>query len=76
MRCGTWPRTISPKSPTFRTWSYLTAIALVAAPVLGVLARFGDLPDLLSALVAAILVPVWSIWLGRSIEGSRASAPA
>jgi hypothetical protein len=61
-----------------RAWSYLTVIGLVAAPVLGVISpeRLGDIADLLTAAVAAILVPVWAIWLGRSIDRTAGAATA
>lgn len=51
-----------------RIWSYLTAIALVAAPIVGFVGRFDPVPDLLTTLIAGILVPVWVIWLGRSVD--------
>lgn len=63
-------------TPGFRIWSYVTAIALVAAPVLGILALSVDATDLLTAAVAGILVPVWVVWLGRSVDRGAAVAPA
>ena len=65
-------------SQPLRTWSYLTAIALVAAPVLGVVSpeRLGDIADLLTTAIAAILVPVWAIWLGRSVDRAASTATA
>jgi hypothetical protein len=35
--------------------------------------------DLLQALIAVVLIPVWAVWLGRSVDGApetRATAPA
>jgi heme/copper-type cytochrome/quinol oxidase subunit 1 len=58
-----------------RTWSYLTALVLVVAPVLGVIARFDDIPDWLTALAAGVLVPVWAVWAGRSMTVAPETAP-
>jgi hypothetical protein len=64
-------------TPTLRTWTYLTAIALVLAPVLGTTEILPpDQVDLLTAVIAAILVPVWAVWLGRSVEAQEGGAPA
>jgi len=58
-----------------RTWTILTAIALAALPVMSTIGRLGDVPDYLAAIIGAVLVPVWAIWLGRSIEdGAEGSA--
>jgi hypothetical protein len=52
-----------------RTWSSITAIALVLAPVLATTELLSpDAVDLLTSVTAAILVPVWAVWLGRSVE--------
>jgi hypothetical protein len=54
-----------------RTWSYLLAIALVVAPLLGVIERTDPIAEeLLTAVAGAILVPVWAVWLGRSVEAT------
>ena len=62
-------------SPALRAWTYLTAAALLLAPVLGFVSpeRLGDVADLLGAGIAGILVPVWAIWVGRSIDRSGAT---
>jgi hypothetical protein len=58
-------------SATLRTWSYLLAIALVVAPLLGVIERTDPIAEeLLTAVAGAILVPVWAVWLGRSVEAT------
>ena len=63
-------------SPTLRTWTYLTAIALVAAPLIATIELLTpDAVDMLTAITAAILVPVWAILTARSVE-SGAAAPA
>jgi len=66
--------------PTLRTWTYLTAIALVLAPVIATTELLTpDAVDLLTSLTAAILVPVWAVWLARSVDaqaGPQADASA
>jgi hypothetical protein len=65
-------------SPALRAWSYLTAAALIVAPMLSFVSpeRLGDIADLLSAGIAGILVPVWAIWVGRSIDRSGVTMTA
>jgi hypothetical protein len=58
---------------SLRTWGWITALALVAAPLLAVAARFGDVPDVITAIVAGILVPVWAVAVGRAVEGAEAT---
>jgi hypothetical protein len=60
-------------SPTLRTWTYITAIALVLAPVLGATEITGDPleEELVSAITGAVLVPVWAVWLARSVDEGR-----
>jgi hypothetical protein len=54
-------------APALRSWTYVTAIVLIVAPILAVIDRFGDVPDLLVGLATAVLVPVWAVWFGRSL---------
>lgn len=61
-------------SPSLRIWTFVTGIVLIAAPVLGVIGKFGDLPDVLTTIVSGILVPVWAVLLGRATERSATSA--
>jgi hypothetical protein len=67
-------------SPVLRTWTYLTAIALVLAALFATTEVLSpDAVDLLQALIAVVLIPVWAVWLGRSVDGApetRATAPA
>jgi hypothetical protein len=61
--------------PTLRTWTYLTAFAFVLAPVLATTQLLNpDQVDLLTALIAAVLVPVWAVWLGRTVEARGGAA--
>jgi hypothetical protein len=56
-------------TPSLRSWTYITAIALFLAPVLAITELLTpDEVSLLTAVIAAILVPVWAVWLGRSVE--------
>jgi hypothetical protein len=63
-------------SAALRTWTSLTALALVVAPALGIVALFDPAPEeLVSALTGFVLVPVWAVWLGREINaGPRGAA--
>ena len=61
-------------TPSLRAWSWLTAALLVAAPLIDFIRRFGDASDLLVALVAGIMVPVWVIWVARAVERAPADA--
>jgi hypothetical protein len=64
-------------APSLRTWTYITAVALILAPVLGVAELLTpDQVSLLTAAIAAVLVPVWAVWLGRSVEGQAGGAVA
>ena len=61
-------------SQSLRTWTYLTAIALAATPILGIAQLTGPEPEeLLSLLVAVVLIPVWAVWLGRSLDARHAA---
>jgi hypothetical protein len=60
--------------PLLRTWTYITVIALILAPVIATIELLTpDAVDMLTAVTAAILVPVWAIWLARSVEAPRAA---
>ena len=48
--------------------SWLTAIGLVAAVIVPMLRREGDLGLYLLAVVSGVLVPIWTIWLGASLR--------
>jgi hypothetical protein len=62
---------------TLRLWTWLLAIALVLTPLLGI-TEIADpsIEEWLSVIIAAVLVPVWAIWLGRSVDAAPRSAPA
>jgi hypothetical protein len=62
-------------SPTLRTWTSITAIALVLAPILASTEALSpEAVDLLTSVTAAVLVPVWAVWLGRSVEAAPGGA--
>jgi len=48
--------------------SWLTAIGLIATVVVGFISVEGDLPLYLQVIVAGVLVPIWTIWLGASLR--------
>ena len=48
--------------------SWLTAIGLIATVVVGFISVEGDLPFYLQVIVAGVLVPIWTIWLGASLR--------
>jgi hypothetical protein len=56
--------------PALRTWTYLTALALVVQPLLGIteIARDPAIEEWVSLLAGAVLVPVWAVWLGRTFD--------
>jgi hypothetical protein len=56
-------------SPALRGWTYLAAILLAAAPLLGITELLDPVvEELVSGAVGFVVVPVWAVWLGRSIE--------
>jgi hypothetical protein len=59
-------------SPNLRIWTYITAIALVLWPLLGITEVLGDPAgeQWVTLIAGAILVPVWAVWLGRSVEAA------
>jgi hypothetical protein len=64
-------------SPMLRTWTYLTAIALILWPILGVVERTDPAAEeFLTLLAGAVLVPVWAVWLARSIDSPSGAATA
>jgi hypothetical protein len=54
--------------------SWVTAIALIATVLVGVLQVGGDLGLYLLVIVSGVLVPLWTIWLGASIGRPSESA--
>jgi hypothetical protein len=64
-------------SPTLRTWTFIAAGALALVPLLATTERLPpEAVDLVQAVIAVVLVPVWAIWLARSVDGARAQAAA
>ena len=64
-------------SPSLRTWTYLTVIALVVTPLLGVVQLTDPIAEeLLSTLTGLVLVPVWAVWLARSIDAGTGTLAA
>jgi hypothetical protein len=62
---------------SLRIWTYLTAIALVIVPALGIVQRTDPAAEeLLSAITGLVLVPVWAVWLGRSVDRAPVTASA
>jgi hypothetical protein len=55
--------------------SWLTAIGLIATVVVGYLRVEGDLPFYLQVVVAGVLVPIWTIWLGASLRDEAEPGP-
>jgi hypothetical protein len=55
--------------------SWVTAIGLIATVVVGFLSVEGDLPFYLQVLVAGVLVPIWTIWLGASLRDDAEEEP-
>lgn len=66
-------------SSSLRWWTTITAIALVAYPIMATTELPPDpiFPEVLTVAIGAVLVPIWSVWLGRSIDrAANANAPA
>jgi len=53
--------------PTWRLLSYVAAIMLVVSVALGWADVGGDASTWLTAAVTGLLIPIWAIWLGRSV---------
>jgi hypothetical protein len=60
-------------SAALRTWTYLAAILLAAVPILITIDRFEPVPDLASLALGAVIIPVWAVWLGRSVDAVGAA---
>ena len=59
--------------PLWEIVSWITATALIASAVLGVLQLGGpDLGLILLLVISGVLVPVWAIWLGWSLGSGHA----
>lgn len=65
-------------SPLLRTWTWFVVAGLVVTPLLGITEITGDpaIEELVSLVTGAVLVPVWAVWLGRSVERSNAAGTA
>ena len=61
-------------SAALRTWTYLAAILLAAVPILITIDRFEPVPELANLALGAVIIPVWAVWLGRSVEAAGSSA--
>jgi hypothetical protein len=60
--------------PLLRTWTYLTAAALALLPILITIGIDPSVGEVAQAIIAAVLIPVWAVWLGRSVEGVPAAS--
>lgn len=62
-------------SRLLRQWTHLTAIVLVVIPVLATTQKLdASVVDLLNTLAGVVLVPIWAVWLGRSIDAAAIPA--
>ena len=51
-----------------RTWTYITAIALIVSPVLGIVQKTDPVAEeLITLITGLVLVPVWAVWLARTV---------
>ena len=63
--------------PLLRTWTYITAIALVLAAVFATTELLTpDAVNLLTSVIGAVLIPVWAVWLARSVDAAPGGATA
>ena len=63
--------------PLLRTWTYITAIALVLAAVFATTELLTpDAVNLLTSVIGAVLIPVWAVWLARSVDSAPRGATA
>jgi hypothetical protein len=63
--------------PVLRTWTYITAIALVLAAVFATTELLTpDAVNLLTSVIGAVLIPVWAVWLARSVDAAPGGATA
>ena len=61
--------------PALRTWTYLAALLLAAAPLLGITAILDRIiEELVTAALGFVVIPVWAVWLGRAIEAAPEAA--
>ena len=62
-------------SSNVRTLTYILAVALVLVPFLGITELTEPtVEELVSALTGLVLVPLWAVALGRSVEAAEARA--
>jgi len=67
-----WPDRLP---PLLRTWTYITAVALVLAALLATTELLTpDAVNLLTTAIGVVLIPVWAIWLARSVEATAGVA--
>lgn len=62
-------------SANLRAWTWLAAALLVVVPILTFVERFEPVPEYASLALGAVIIPVWAVWLGRSLEASAGSEP-
>ena len=61
--------------PLLRTWTYITAAAMALAALLGTTELLTpDAVNLLTTAIGVVLIPVWAIWLARSVEATAGVA--
>jgi len=61
--------------PVLRTWTYITAVALVLAALLATTEALSpDAVGLLQAIIGVVLIPVWAVWLGRTADAAPAAS--
>ena len=64
-------------SPMLRTWTYVLAIALALWPLLAIIQRTDPIAEeLITAIAGLVLIPVWAVWLGRTVDRAGLAAPA
>jgi hypothetical protein len=59
-------------SSRLQLWTWLAAIALIVAPLMLTVEFLHDpsLPGIVTAIAGGILIPVWAVWLGRTVDSS------
>ena len=63
--------------PLLRTWTYITAMSLVLAAVFATTELLtSDAVNLLTSVICALLIPVWAVWLARSVDSAPGGATA
>ena len=55
-----------------RGWTLITAVALVLASVVATISPPGldEIVNVLTSLIGAVLIPVWAVWLARTVDAS------